>query len=291
MQQSRPGLAGRRLPAGETEAIRRTVWLGPISICQESKTRLLISRTGTRSFSTVNRPRARSLLPWLVTLLRDMSAAGSLARSLYRRLAPSVSVPLGGWLPPAHSSGRRIVARQSYRLMAVASYSAARKPYPPPAQPAIRESCAAVRDKTTASPEQTTGTINYTSFLSAAAAAAAAAAGLGGWVWFIELQPAERGPVFEPNDSSFEFDDAVTPLSRMFRLERRGSAFETPELPFSNPHYVGTSVHRSRGSGILWPGFVSLFRSFLPRTFPRSFVSVRSVGTPRFDSRSRLIRF
>lgn len=32
-----------------------------ISICRESKTRLLISETGTRSFSSVNKPKARSL--------------------------------------------------------------------------------------------------------------------------------------------------------------------------------------------------------------------------------------
>lgn len=38
-----------------------SLWVPCNSICRESKTRLLISETGTRSFSSVNKPKARSL--------------------------------------------------------------------------------------------------------------------------------------------------------------------------------------------------------------------------------------
>lgn len=79
----------------ETEATGVTAGPGiPIGICQASKTRLLIPGTGTRSFSSVNRPQAGSLLPWLVTLLRDMSAVRSLTRSLYRQSLLFFLLPL-----------------------------------------------------------------------------------------------------------------------------------------------------------------------------------------------------
>lgn len=56
------GFAKKRLGAKGEILVQPVGYRVPCnSICRESKTRLLISETGTRSFSSVNKPKARSL--------------------------------------------------------------------------------------------------------------------------------------------------------------------------------------------------------------------------------------
>ena len=111
----------REEAAKQSETTHTSWWVGLIGICQESKTRLLILGTGTRSFSSANREKARSLLAVARDSIKGY-VCGKISYSI--PLSPSITRFSNYLLPNSWLIClRRVASRQSYCLMAIASRS------------------------------------------------------------------------------------------------------------------------------------------------------------------------